>query len=142
MQASKTANLVGMLLLAGWALLVGQGCFQLCGDGQTADDGSETTASEIDALHPDLGPLYNQVAEHTGDLEAICDICNNTPWFTRCWMKASELNPELRDQICARFVEHLTEYAAQWYDDADQRQAFIESHESACLAGMPPMPLW
>ncbi len=45
-----------------------------------------------------------------GDLAAIYSICENIAQdrsASRCWTKASELNPELREQICDRMLDHI-----------------------------------
>jgi hypothetical protein len=60
-----------------------------------------------DGIHPDLEPLYDLLAAHAGDLDALTYICSQAQYSVFCWKMASHMNPDLRDALCERFAAYL-----------------------------------
>ena len=85
----------------------------------------------VDAgYHLDPAPLTELIEEHHGDLESISYICEHFYWPAFCWRKASELNPDIREEICGRFVE---DYAEEHVVDEED----VERSAYECLLGIP-----
>jgi hypothetical protein len=83
-------------------------------------------------LVPDA--LTRLLEEHLGDLEIVSHTCEQFCWPLFCWKKASQLNPDIREDICVRFIEDLaTDYPS------DEHRDFLEGHEFDCLSGMPQL---
>ena len=80
--------------------------------------------------HLDPAPLTELIEEHHGDLESISYICEHFYWPAFCWRKASELNPDIREEICGRFVE---DYAEEHVVDEED----VERSAYECLLGIP-----
>jgi len=82
------------------------------GDGWTIMEPSPTLEDDIGLDEP--GAQFEAtivlLESAIGDLAAISSICENIAQdrsASRCWTKASELNPELREQICDRMLNHV-----------------------------------
>ena len=78
------------------------------------DEGLAGTADQatLDGMHAEPGPLgVGALLEHfIGNLDAtyyICEDMLDQRSASRCWTKASAVNPELRDEICDRMLDHV-----------------------------------
>ena len=65
---------------------------------------------EDDMGQEDFGATIARLESAIGDLAAIYSICENIPQdpaASLCWTRASQLNPDLRDQICDHMLDHV-----------------------------------
>jgi hypothetical protein len=69
----------------------------------------EADAAMLDLMgHADLGPMRTLLLDYQNDLHTTSYICEHMEHrASYCWTRASELNPDHRDCICDRMVEHV-----------------------------------
>ncbi|MCP4592239.1 MAG: hypothetical protein GY842_16015 [bacterium] len=82
---------------------------------------SEADSAMLVPHQADPGPTIDLLEEHVGDLYVTAYICERIDRLAAfCWTRASSLDAEHRDWICARMLEDI---------GAD--------HEETCRAGFP-----
>ncbi|MFH0980773.1 MAG: hypothetical protein V2A79_04455 [Planctomycetota bacterium] len=86
-----------------------------------------------DGVHLDAAPIIALLEQHSGDWATLSYICEHFYWSTFCWRKASQLNPELREEICARYVQDLGVECGPCVANEDH----LEEYQSECLQGIP-----
>ncbi|UCG16248.1 MAG: hypothetical protein JSV19_13235 [Phycisphaerales bacterium] len=89
--------------------------------------------SDPEGVHLDPAPLIQLLEEHQGDLDTLSYICERFYWPSFCWRQASQLNPDLREELCERYVEGI----AEMHDDCVADEQSLVDHESECLLGIP-----
>ena len=89
--------------------------------------------ADLEGHHLDPAPLTQLLEEHQGDLGTLSYICERFYWPSFCWRKASQLNPDLREELCDRYIEHVAEV----YDECAADEPCLEDHEAECLLGIP-----
>jgi len=87
-----------------------------------------------DQTFPDYKPLYNLLETKAGQYGKISTICSEfNPLF--CLKKASQQNPELRNEICPALSEKLHSVYGERMT-SEQLSSFIEGHMIDCEAGV------
>lgn len=84
---------------------------------------------------PDYIPLYDLLQLNQGKLNRINQICEEfDPLF--CLKKASQQNPQLREEICVELIRRIN---LEYKELLDERrlQEFVEGHKKDCLLGIP-----
>lgn len=89
-------------------------------------------ACEVHEGHLVPDRIVELLTSYMADLDGTLYICNNFCDELFCWKNASQLNPNLRQNICACFSEYL------WRAFPEERFGqFREGHNQDCQLGLP-----